>query len=180
MKQKSPKSLIGYTICVLLLIATSQFYYPKWQFEHTEATISWEVSGYYFYLPAIFIYQDLKKVEFKEDIHQQYRPASGPYQTFTHKGGNEVMKYSMGLALQYSPFFLIAHALAEPLGYPADGFSRPYQLAISLGSLFMALLGLWLLRRILLRYFSDGVTAVTLLTIAFATNYLNSLKVSKK
>jgi len=173
MSSTNRKSFYAYLACAVLLILASQFYYPKWQFSHNEATISWDVSGYYFYLPAIFIYQDLKKVEFKEDIHQQYRPASGPYQTFTHEGGNEVMKYSMGLALQYSPFFLIAHALAEPLGYPADGFSRPYQLAISLGSLFMALLGLWLLRRVLLRYFSDGVTAVTLLTIAFATNYLN-------
>jgi len=139
----------------------------------TEATLSWDVSGYYFYLPAIFIYKDLKKVAFKDDIQQKYRPANGPYQAYEHQSGNFVMKYSAGQAILYSPFFLAAHVLAEPLGYPPDGFSRPYQIAISIGSLIMALLGLFLLRHILLRYFPDDVTAATLLTIVFATNYLN-------
>lgn len=167
------KSRIALIACYLLILGTAFLYYPKWKMGHTEATISWDVSGYYFYLPATFIYKDLKKVDFKEEIQRKYRPASGPYQTFTHESGSEVMKYSLGLAVQYTPFFLVAHGLAPTLGYPADGFSRPYQVAISMGSLLIALLGLWLLRKVLLNYFSDGTTAITLLTIAFASNYLN-------
>lgn len=165
-------SLLSFWLCVVVLIA-AHLYYPKWQFGQTEATISWDVSGYYFYLPALFVYGDLQQVGFRDAVHQQYNPAGSPYQAYRHESGNYVIKYSAGMAVQYLPFFLAAHALAEPLGYPADGFSRPYQVAISLGSLLVAFLGLWLLRSVLLRYFDDRSTAVTLLLIVLGTNYLN-------
>jgi hypothetical protein len=41
------------------------------------------------------------------------------------------------------------------LGYLADGFSTPYQLAMQLGALLMCLLGLWYLRKLLLEYYKD-------------------------
>ncbi|HRD82541.1 MAG TPA: hypothetical protein PLL53_17400 [Saprospiraceae bacterium] len=166
-------SLYSLLICMAFLLAVGGIYYPKWNKGQTEATISWDVSGYYFYLPAVFIYKDIHQVAFRDSIHQKYRPADAPYQAFQHPSGNYVMKYSCGLAVQYLPFFLIAHALAPALGYPADGFSLPYQAAISWGSLLVAFLGLWLLRRNLLRHFSDEATAITLLLIVFGTNYLD-------
>ena len=64
-------SRIAYWICAALIVATSFLYYPKWEQPDTEATLSWDVSGYYFYLPAIFIYQDLKQLSFKDQILQQ-------------------------------------------------------------------------------------------------------------
>lgn len=167
------KSRIALIACYLLILGTAFLYYPKWEYWREEATITWDVSGYYFYLPAAFIYKDLKKVGFRDDIQGKYYLSKGYYQTYTHENGNEIMKYSLGMAIQYTPFFLVAHGLAPLFGHTADGFSRPYQAAISMGSLLIALLGLWLLRKILLRYFSDGTTAATLLVIAFATNYLN-------
>ncbi len=166
-------SFLAYLICAATLLSAGLLYYPKWNKNQTEATLSWDVSGYYFYLPAIFIYKDLKKVAFRDSIHEKYRPADAPYQAFQHSSGHYVMKYACGLAVQYLPFFLVAHALAPRLGYPADGFSRPYQVAISLGSLLVALIGLWLLRRNLLAYFSDTTTAITLLLIVLGTNYLD-------
>jgi hypothetical protein len=78
----------------------------------------------------------------------------------------------MGQALQMLPWFAIAHILAKPLGYDADGFSRPYQAAISWGSLLIAFLGLWYLRRILLLFFSDIAVAAALICIGFGSNYL--------
>jgi hypothetical protein len=83
------------------------------------------------------------------------------------------MQYSCGLALQYLPYFLIAHTIAKPLGYPNDGFSVPYQLAITLGALITACIGLWYTRKSLLNYFSESTTSFSLLFIVFATNYLN-------
>ncbi len=165
-------SFIAYVLCVAVLIG-AHLYYPKWRMGGTEATISWDVSGYYFYLPALFIYGDLRDVSFREAIHEQYEPAGSPYQAYRHDSGRYVMKYSAGLAVQYLPAFLAAHALAGPLGYPADGFSRPYQVAISVWSLLVAFLGLWLLRRVLLHYFDDRSTGIALLVIVSATNYLN-------
>lgn len=170
---KNRYSLYAWLLAVLFLTAVNLFYYPKWKFSNTEATISWDVSGYYMYLPAIFIYKDLKQVAFLNDIQEKYQPAGSAYQIFDHWSGRRIMKYSAGMAVQYLPFFLAAHAVAAPLGYPADGFSRPYQVAVSLGSLLIALIGLWFMRKNLLRYFGDGAAAGALLLLVFATNYLD-------
>ncbi|MEO6040213.1 MAG: glycosyltransferase family 39 protein [Saprospiraceae bacterium] len=167
-------SRLAFWLCAALLVGASFFYYPKWQQPDTEATISWDVSGYYLYLPALFIYHDLKQVQFFDSTSQKYRLGPGMGQVFKHEpSGNYVMKYASGQALQYLPWFTAAHLLAKPLGYPADGFSRPYQAAITWGSLLVALLGLWVTRLNLLRYFSDRATAIALLCLAFGTNYLN-------
>ncbi|MCS7037240.1 MAG: hypothetical protein RMJ33_03715 [Saprospiraceae bacterium] len=163
----------AYAGCALFVLAIGIFYYPKWNQGQTEAMLSWDVSGYYFYLPAVFIYRDIKQLSFRNAIHQKYRPSDGPYQAFLHPSGNYVLKYSCGLAVQYLPFFGVAHALAQALGYEADGFSYPYQVAIGMGSLLVALLGLWVLRRNLLHYFSDAATAVTLVLLILGTNYLD-------
>ncbi|MBC6996850.1 hypothetical protein QWY85_04105 [Neolewinella lacunae] len=150
------------------------FYYPKWKHAGTEATISWDVSGYYMYLPAAFIYHDLREVKFLDEVLTKYRPTPYPYQTFTHPSGRQVMKYSVGQAVLYSPFFFLAHAWASASGaYPADGFSFPYQFMISLGSLVVSFLGLFWLLTLLRHYFPERVVALTLLLLVFGTNYLN-------
>jgi len=136
-------SLIAFFISCFVIIAVA-LWYPKWEKPGTEATLSWDVMGYYLYLPAGLIYKDLEKVAFKEEIIKKYNPTAGFYQAFKHeKSGNYVMKYSIGLAVLYSPFFLLGHAYALISDYPPDGFSLPYQIAISWGSLFIAFLGLW-------------------------------------
>ena len=160
------------------ILAVGLFYYPKWNFSATESTLSWDVSGYYFYLPAIFIHRDLKKQEFKVPLLEKYRPTTSPYQSYPLGDSTLVMKYSSGMAVMYAPFFFIAHSLASPLGYEADGFSFPYQLAIGLGSLLVALLGLYLVYRILLLYFSSLVTGLVLLLYVFGTNYLEYAAIS--
>ena len=167
-------SRLAFWLGAALIVGAAFFYYPKWQQPDTEATISWDVSGYYLYLPAIFIYHDLRQVQFFDTISQKYRMGPGMGQVSKHeKSGNYVLKYSSGQALQYLPWFTAAHLLAKPLGYPADGFSRPYQAAITWGSLLIALLGLWITRLNLLNYFSDRAVAIALLSLVFGTNYLN-------
>jgi hypothetical protein len=177
-KLKLPYSFLAIIITSLVLVLLTFVYYPKWKKDRTEATISWDVSGYYFYLPSIFIYKDLKKVGFKQKIQDQYSPASSSYQTYTFANGNEVMKYSGGMALIYSPFFGLGHIGAKLMGAPKDGFSKPYQLAIAIQSVLIAILGLLLARLILLRYFTDHVTALALISIALATNYLEYASIS--
>lgn len=157
----------------LALAYSSLVYYPKWKMNRTEATISWDVSGYYLYLPALFIYGDLKKLGFKTAIDEKYYPSSSPYQSFTHSSGNQVMKYTCGLAILYSPFFLIAHGLSKLFHQTADGYAPWYQLLISLGSLVYAFTGLFGLRWFLLKYFSEEVVAVSILMLVFGTNYLD-------
>ncbi|MBK8444446.1 MAG: hypothetical protein IPL35_13975 [Sphingobacteriales bacterium] len=60
------------------------FFYPKWKQSRTEATLSWDVSGYYMYLPAIFIYKDLRHCAFGDDIIQKYYPSPAFEQAYLH------------------------------------------------------------------------------------------------
>ncbi|MEZ4966265.1 MAG: hypothetical protein R2791_13575 [Saprospiraceae bacterium] len=165
-------SKIAFWLCAALMAATCLFYYPKWKQANTEATLSWDVSGYYLYLPAALIYHDIRQLNWWEAVDAKYHPGPGMGQAFQHPSGNYVMKYPMGQALQFLPWFAAAHLLAAPLGFPADGFSLPYQAAISWGSLLIALLGLWFARRNLLAFFPERTVAAVLICLVFGTNYL--------
>lgn len=161
-------------ICYILIFLAGFIYYPKWKQNGTEATISWDVSGYYMYLPALFIYKDLKKCGFRDSVLQKYAPTPDFQQAFLHSGGNYIMKYSSGQALMLSPFFGAGHLVAKTSGsYEADGFSRPYQLAISIGMLLYCFLGLFVLRKVLLAFFPDHVVAITLAALVLGSNYFN-------
>lgn len=170
---KNRWSGIALIACFALLFLAGNFYYPRWQKEKTEATLSWDVAGYYLYLPAVIIYGDPAQLEFMDNIIEEYYPAPEMNQAFRHESGNYIMKYSSGLAISYLPGFMIAHLYAHFSKYPADGFSKPYQFGISQWSLLIALMGLWILRRFLLYYFEDVSVAVTLVAIVFGTNYLS-------
>lgn len=103
----------------------------------------------------------------------KYYPSPTFDQAFDNWNGNKILKYSSGMAVQYFPFFITADVLAKPLGFEADGFSKPYQFAIQFGSLLMCFIGLWFYRKVLLQFFTDKVTSVILLALCFSTNYLN-------
>ncbi|MEM1119115.1 MAG: hypothetical protein AAGJ18_01620, partial [Bacteroidota bacterium] len=155
------------------IIATATIY-PKWQKSGTEATLSWDVMGYYLYLPAALIYQDISQLQFKDTILKKYRPTGSFYQAYAHpKTGKYVMKYPIGLALLYLPFFALGHLYALTSDFPPDGFSLPYQAAISFGSMFFAFVGLWFCQQALRQYFANTIAGVVILLIALSTNYLN-------
>lgn len=173
--KKSKSSLVALLICYALMCYTAFSFYPKWNKIGTEATISWDASGYYMYLPALFIYQDIKQCGFKDSILDKYGPTPDFQQAFIHeKSGNYSMKYAAGQALVLSPFFAIGHLWAtQSTVYPADGFSYPYQITLGVGMFLIALIGLFFLRRLLLVYFKDNTVALVLLLYVFGTNYLN-------
>lgn len=162
-------------ICFFVVTVTAFKFYPKWEKKGTEATLSWDASGYYMYLPAIFIYDDIKKCNFKDSILQKYQPTPDFQQAFFHeKSGNYVMKYSSGLALVSLPFFAVGHWWASTSDiYAADGFSYPYQISIGVGFLLFSLVGLYFLRRVLLKFYKDKTVAILLLVYVFGTNYIN-------
>ena len=122
------------------------------------------------YLPGSFIYHDLKELKWYHKIDSAYHPTGNFYQAGRYKNGNYVFKYLSGTAIVYSPFFFIAHYLTSYFGYPQDGFSFPYQLAICIASLLYTFLALLVLRRVLLYYFEDNVVAITILLVGLATN----------
>jgi hypothetical protein len=160
-------------ICYIAIFWTSFFYYPKFNKPGSEATIGWDVSGYYWYLPSAFIYKDIKFQKFAPKVFEKYAPTPEVQQYFKNRNGAYVMKYSAGLAVLYSPFFFIAHFAAPIFGYEQDGFSLPYQFGIQFGSLLIAFIGLFYLRKVLLNYFKDTTVMWVLLAYVLASNYLN-------
>lgn len=162
-----------YILCVAAVLFVSVIYLPKWKNKGTESSLGWDAATYYWYLPATFIYHDLKEQKFGDSIIQKYGFTPSFSESFVHSSGNRVIVYSSGVALLSMPAFFVAHALAAPLGYEADGFSLPYQVAMQLWAVFGALFGLWYFRKLLLLYFSDKVTAILLLMLVFGTNYFN-------
>lgn len=135
-----------------------------------------DAAGYYAYLPAIVVYGDLYKCSYYPYVDSVYNPGDGVvyYGVQRHpETGRIYFKYNYGVAAFELPAFATAHLFARLSGtYAADGYTTPYQLAIALSTVLFSFLGLLLLRSFLLRLFDDRVVAVTLMVIAFGTNYL--------
>src|SRR5690606_24493699 len=124
---------------------------------------------------ATFIHNDIKLQDksWLDSLMEKYTPSSTLYQLVEVEDGSRMIKYSMGLAVVFAPFFLIAHVLAEPLGFPADGLSAPYQYLITFGTLLYILAGIFIFRRVLLHFFNEKWTAIVLALIVLGTNYLH-------
>ncbi len=135
--------------------------------------ITWDAFGYYLYLPLTFIYHDLglQHKEVIDHIFALYDPSNTFYQATHIPSGNWMMKYTMGMAILYSPGFFVAHFITAFTGYPADGFSLPYQIALAVNSVLFSMIGFWYLRKVLLYFFTDRITAVVLFLLFFGTNY---------
>jgi hypothetical protein len=139
---------------------------------------SWDALGYYLYLPSIFIYHDFKELAWFPEIDKKYSVSGGNIYQFTRcKSGHFVFKYLGGVAIMQLPFFIAGHFIAGLTGYQTDGFSPPYQFAIAFGAIIYFILSLFLLRKILLKYFNEEVTALTLLLLVLASNIVQYISI---
>lgn len=118
-------------------------------------------SGYYMYLPTVFI---------DSGIHHINRDFTG---WVKNEKGEIYIKYTCGVAYCYLPFFLGAHLYAHLFHEDTSGYSKPYCYAIMLCGLLWAISGIFLLKRLFLKYFTRGVTSLTVFCIVIGTNYLN-------
>jgi len=140
--------------------------------------ISWDASGYYMFLPSVFIYHDLGQLGKTDSVRYHYALDIPNYGLYSYPNtGRRVEKYPLGVAIMEMPFFFAAHYLICPAThYSADGFSIPYQITMSLCTIFWASLGLFFLGMILRRYYNDATVIITLVILAFGTNfYCNSV-----
>lgn len=158
-------------LAVVAFLAAFRLDLFGWGIQDISKTLTWDAFGYYLYLPGKYIYHDLARLEWLPQILDQYHPTGQLYQTCPLPNGNFAMKYLMGLSILYTPFFFAGHWAAGLLGLPQDGFSAPYCWAVAIGNLAYALAGLLLLRRVLLRFFSEKITALTLLAVGLASNW---------
>jgi hypothetical protein len=177
MFSKHPLSFTALIIGLVVAVTIRFSYYTNHATNGYNAT-TWDAFGYYAYLPGSFIYKDVKKLDWYPTIEKKYHVSGGVlYQADTLKNGNLVFKYLGGVAILEAPFFAVGHIIANVSEAPEDGFSWPYQYAIMWGAVFWFLVGLIVLMKILLRYYSDKITAMTLLLIVLATNLLQYVSV---
>jgi hypothetical protein len=171
---KHKLSFIALIFSMAFMLCVSFLFYPKWTFLGSESTLSWDVSGYYFYLPAFFIYDDYKTLDWQDSVRDKYGFSPSNVQAVQHTSGNYVMKYSIGQSVLMAPFFALGHSYAKKSNrYPPDGFSAPYQYAIGIGMLLYALIGLVLFQRVMLLFFNDKISALLIISLVFGSNYLN-------
>ena len=139
---------------------------------------TWDALGYYMYLPGMFIYGDVKELKWFPKIDSTYQVSGGQlYQTSQLENGDYAFKYLGGVAIMEAPFFFIGHAIAHANDAPEDGFSWPYQYAIIFGAVFWYFIGLIYSRKVLLRYYSESITSLTLFAVILGTNLLQYVSV---
>ncbi|HZL12009.1 MAG TPA: hypothetical protein VFC65_18655 [Prolixibacteraceae bacterium] len=160
---KNKLSIIVWLLVSLFAVKTTVNLHP-W---NRKTIIDQDIIFYYGYLPATFIYHDWSFM-FPD------KPGfTGKVWSLSLPDGNRIQKMSMGVAFLYAPFFAIAHIYTLATGGVANGYSPNYQIALVWAGLFYFILGLLLIRKILSLYFSDGVTASSLLVIGLGTNLFN-------
>ena len=152
--------MVAYVLLAAILVAKSLTYCRT---VPPERVIANDVISYYAYLPATFIEHD-PSLQFTDREHK------GTYWPEVLPDGTKVIKTTMGMSLMYLPFFMAAHVAAPFAGYEASGFTAPYAAALLIASLCYVLAGLWLLRKLLARHFSEPVAAAVLLIIGLCTN----------
>lgn len=142
----------------------------RWQ---KHGVIGYDIASYYSYLSALFVEKDLSLSflddELNSDVEQRY------YKPNRTASGNYVIKTSMGMAIGYLPFFLLAHFFALVFNYDTNGFSEPYHFAVLFSSTVYIGIGLFCLRRVLKKFFSERAVSLSLLTTGLGTNVFHYL-----
>jgi hypothetical protein len=130
--------------------------------------LQWDAEGYYLYLPAVVVNQTFENINTKTfDEYQNEKVFH------TYSGTNKVFtKYTCGTALMQLPFFLIAHIVAYICHYPPDGYSTPYNIFVIIAAAFYLCAGLVILRKNLVRFFSEMVAFTCCIIVWLGTSML--------
>lgn len=163
------KLFIFFTLAVFVYIVFNRFSWTDNQVFH------WDKEGYYSYLPALFIYNDIDSLNFYPEVNEKYKTVASDipfYAVYDQpQTSKRLNKYAIGVAVAELPFFAAAHIVTIITGkYPADGFSSYYQLFVLLASVAWTIFGFFCLRSLLKRYFDDTTVLISILLLAFGTN----------
>lgn len=122
--------------------------------------LTWsDCEGYYVYLPAVFILKDVHKIE------------PGSMWPMKNEKGEMVLIYTCGVAIFEAPFFWVARLYAKMRLWDADAYFRaPYCWSVAYTGYLVCFLGLFFLRKALLRHYSEWTVFFTLLTVYAGTN----------
>jgi Dolichyl-phosphate-mannose-protein mannosyltransferase len=135
--------------------------------------------GYYAFARTILFQHNL---DFAQDWYYgyQYDPRmSNPSFRLNYltPNGHFANHWTIGPAILWSPFLLTARAVTPFLDkirgthYSDDGFSKPYMIAIALGTLFYGLLTLWISLLVVRKYVPERWAFLAVLGIWLASSF---------
>ncbi len=153
-------------IVILLIFVFNAYHVFKNERWATLSVVKHDVSSYYSYLPAAFIYHDLS-FSFVVSLPGEIREKISTPVKANHM---IVQKMTMGIAILLIPFFYMAHLYSIANGLPATGYTSVYEFSISMAALFYFFIGFLILRKIALRFFDENVVSLLLVISALATN----------
>lgn len=164
-------SISNVTIILTLIIVTAVSNNLNWGKNRWKGIIESDGKGYYAYLPAVFIYNDLNFGFFDHIEKEKYYNKNWFYDYRSSYNGKIINKYYCGTAVAQLPFFLLAHSLSSAFNYDLDGYSKLYQIFNNLAAIFYLLLGLFYLKLLLRTYqIKEWHIAFTLVAATFGTN----------
>ncbi len=155
-------------IMVLMTVVSANL---NWGKDHWKSIVTADGKGYYAHLPAALIYHDLNYGFFDEIEKEKYYNRNLYCDYRAEINGRLISKYYCGTAVAELPFFLLAHLYCLISDDPADGYSEPYMLMISVAALFYLFIGLLFTAKLLTSYSVKGFRVViTLAAMVFGTN----------
>lgn len=142
----------------------------NWSKNNWKTILAHDIKGYYSYLPAIFIYQDLN-FTFFDTIEKKYYSEQNSSDYRNLIDGQYVNKYYLGTAILEFPFFVMGHFISYLANEPLDGYSKYYAILINIASICYLLLGLYFLEQILKRFhISKPNIRLIFFVLVFGTN----------
>ncbi len=170
MKTRTGNNIIRITLAFIAIVLVWAGSNQYWGAGRWNKIIKTDGTGYYAYLPAVFIYHDLSFGFFDSVAADKSRPDMAyDYRVKLKNGTTD--KYFCGTALAQLPFFALAHLVTLVAGYPADGYSAFYLIFVQVATIFYALAGLILMVFILKDFqIGDKIIALILLASVFGTN----------
>ena len=139
---------------------------------HIRGVIWADAEGYYLHLPAVFLHGG------------EYKQMPVKNCCWILEDGKIDTRYTYGVAILETPFFLVSDLVANVRYQPDhpeehhhemfrnDGFSFVYAWGIAIAAWFYTVLGIWLLKEVLKRYFSLRVALFTVFLVLCGTNLL--------
>jgi len=150
------KIAIAGIVCISLVL----IYFFRWSGGLYRFVIAGDGNDYYSYLISIFIDKNLTH----QDISHWYVMQTPTGTINAHPPGVSVLLF---------PFFCIGYIWAALFNFPLDGFSKPFQVMVSMGALFYLTAGLIYLRRLLAAFNSkDKIIALVIVLMFFGTNLI--------
>jgi hypothetical protein len=163
------KSIIKEIIIIFIFIILVYTYIGP-----VKQTLKADATGYYDYLPSLFIYHDLLRKDnplSKDSILYKRIDSLDFYNDY---GDFKVNKYACGTAVLELPFFACTFLRTALEGNYNDGYQQPFQKAIFYAAIFYLFLSILFLKKILELYdIKRIVIIISQILLVFATSVTN-------